>query len=50
VLDNMILLCTRHHTRVHDHHIRTGGCGDTPVFTDEAGRVITAAQPHAPPG
>jgi Domain of unknown function (DUF222) len=48
-LDNMILLCSRHHTLVHDHHIRTSGPGEDPIFTDENGRAITASQPHAPP-
>jgi Domain of unknown function (DUF222) len=48
-LDNLILLCTRHHTLVHDHHIRTSGPGKDPGFTDENGRAITASQPHAPP-
>ena len=47
---NMILLCHRHHTLVHDHHIHTGGSGDQPVFTSRTGRAITANQPHAPPG
>jgi hypothetical protein len=50
VLANLILLCHRHHKRLHDHHIRTSGRGDAPAFTDEAGRQITTAQPHAPPG
>ena len=49
-LDNLILLCTRHHSLVHDHHIRTNGPGKDPVFTDENGRAITASRPHAPPG
>jgi hypothetical protein len=48
-LDNLILLCLCHHKRLHDLHIRTSGRGAAPVFTDEAGRVITAAKPHAPP-
>ena len=48
-LDNLILLCPRHHRRLHDHHIRTSGNGDHPSFTDQAGRTITANQPHAPP-
>jgi HNH endonuclease len=48
-LENLILLCTRHHTLVHDHHIRTSGPGKDPVFTDRDGRAITAHQPHAPP-
>jgi hypothetical protein len=50
VLDNLILLCPRHHKRLHDHHIQTGGSGDQPVFTDASGCAITANQPHAPPG
>ena len=48
-LDNLILLCGRHHKLLHDHHIRTSGTGERPVFADEAGRAITANQPHAPP-
>ena len=48
-LDNLILLCPRHHKLLHDHHIRTSGSGERPVFEDEAGRAITANQPHAPP-
>lgn len=50
VLDNLILLCHRHHKRLHDHHIRTGGRADEVVFRDARGREITTAQPHAPPG
>jgi HNH endonuclease len=49
-LDNLILLCLRHHKLLHDHHIRTSGTGEHPVFADAAGRAITANQPHAPPG
>ena len=49
-LTNLILLCGRHHKRLHDHHIRTSGTGDEPIFTDPAGRAITANRPHAPPG
>jgi HNH endonuclease len=48
-LDNLILLCPRHHKLLHDHHIRTSGTGEQPAFTDEAGRAITTNQPHAPP-
>ena len=48
-LDNLILLCPRHHKLLHDHHIRTSGSGERPVFEDEAGRAITTNQPHAPP-
>ena len=48
-LDNLILLCPRHHKLLHDHHIRTSGDGKRPVFEDEAGRAITTNQPHAPP-
>jgi hypothetical protein len=49
LLENLILLCHRHHTLIHDHHIRTSGSGNQPVFTDRDGRVITTNQPHAPP-
>ena len=48
-LDNLILLCPRHHKHLHDHRIRTGGDAERPVFEDRAGRAITANQPHAPP-
>ena len=48
-LDNLILLCPRHHKHLHDHQIRTSGRGDQPAFTDPAGRAITTNQPHAPP-
>ena len=48
-LDNLILLCPRHHKLLHDHHIRTSGTGDQPAFNDAAGRAITTNQPHAPP-
>ena len=48
-LDNLILLCARHHKLLHDHHIRTNGTGEHPVFTDQSGRAITTNQPHAPP-
>ena len=48
-LDNLILLCPRHHKLLHDHHIHTSGNGEQPAFTDEAGRAITTNQPHAPP-
>ena len=48
-LDNLILLCPRHHKLLHDHHIRTSGNAEHPAFTDEAGRAITTNQPHAPP-
>jgi hypothetical protein len=50
VLDNLILLCHRHHKLLHDRHMRTSGIGKEPVFTDDAGRVIGANPPHAPPG
>ncbi len=49
VLDNMILLCPRHHTLLHDRHIVASGHGARPVFTDANGRAITTNQPHAPP-
>jgi hypothetical protein len=48
-LANLILLCNRHHKRLHDHHIRASGDAARPVFTDPAGRAITTDQPHAPP-
>jgi HNH endonuclease len=48
-LDNLILLCPRHHKLLHDHHIDTSGNTEHPAFTDESGRAITANQPHAPP-
>jgi hypothetical protein len=48
-LDNLILLCPRHHKLLHDHHIRAHGNAEHPAFTDAAGRGITANQPHAPP-
>ena len=48
-LDNLILLCPRHHKRLHDHRVRTSGTGGQPVFKDAAGREITTNQPHAPP-
>jgi hypothetical protein len=48
-LDNLILLCPRHHKLLHDHRIRTSGNGQQPTFADDAGRAITANQPHAPP-
>ena len=48
-LANLILLCSRHHKHLHDHHIHTSGNGDQPVFKDRSVRAITANQPHAPP-
>jgi hypothetical protein len=48
-IDNLILLCPRHHKLLHDRHIRIGGTGERPIFTDKAGRAITTNQPHAPP-
>jgi hypothetical protein len=48
-VDNLILLCPRHHKLLHDHHLRTSGSGEHPVFTEASGRAITANQPHAPP-
>ena len=48
-LDNLILLCPRHHKLLHDHHIRASGHAEHPAFADEAGRAITTNQPHAPP-
>ena len=49
VLSNLLLLCHRHHKHLHDHHIHARGSAEQPVFID-AGRAITANQPHAPPG
>jgi hypothetical protein len=48
-LDNLILICPRHHKHLHDQHIHTAGNGEHPTFHDRAGRAITAHQPHAPP-
>jgi HNH endonuclease len=48
-LANLILLCSRHHKLLHDHHIRASGTGEQPTFEDQAGRAITVNQPHAPP-
>jgi hypothetical protein len=48
-LANLILLCTRHHKPLHDHHINTTGNAKQPTFTDPSGRAITTNQPHAPP-
>jgi hypothetical protein len=49
-LDNLILLCPRHHKLLHDHHIRASGDAEQPAFRDQSGRAITTNQPHAPPG
>ena len=48
-LANLILLCSRHHTLLHDHHITASGNAHQPVFEDQSGRAITSNQPHAPP-
>ena len=48
-LANLILLCSRHHTILHDHHLRASGNPEHPDFTDADGRAITTNQPHAPP-
>jgi hypothetical protein len=48
-LDNLILLCPRHHKHLHDHRIRTTGTAEQPAFHDGAGRAITTNQAHAPP-
>jgi hypothetical protein len=50
VLDNLILLCHRHHKLLHDRHMETSGTGKQPVFTEESGRVISTNLAHAPPG
>jgi hypothetical protein len=47
VLENLLLLCSRHHKHLHDRHIHTTGTPEKPVFTDAAGRTITA-RPRAP--
>jgi hypothetical protein len=49
VLTNLILLCSRHHTLLHDHHIHASGNAKHPTYTDPDGRAITTNQPHAPP-
>ena len=46
-LDNLILLCPRHHKHLHDQHIRSGGSGDRPTFADEAGRAIMLRDPRS---
>jgi hypothetical protein len=48
-LDNLILLCPRHHKLLHDHHIRASGNAEQPAFADQTGRAITTNQPHAAP-
>ena len=48
-LDNLILLCPRHHKLLHDHRIRASGNAEHPVFADDTGRALTDNQPHAPP-
>jgi hypothetical protein len=49
-LDNLLLLCQRHHKHLHDHHIHAHGPAEQPTFSDASRRAITANQPHAPPG
>jgi hypothetical protein len=44
-LDNLILLCPRHHKLLHDQHIRTSGSSERPAFADTSGRPITALMP-----
>ena len=48
-LDNLILLCPRHHKHLHDHHIHTRGTARQPAFVDASGRTVATDQPHAPP-
>ena len=48
-LDNLILLCPRHHKLLHDHRIHASGNAEHPAFRDDSGRAITTNQPHAPP-
>jgi hypothetical protein len=50
VIDDLTLECSRHHQLIHDRGIRTSGTGARPVYTSADGRLITADQPHAPPG
>jgi hypothetical protein len=49
-LDNLLLLCPRHHKLLHDRAIQTTGSGEHPAFESADGRLITTNQPHAPPG
>ena len=49
-LTNLVLLCPRHHKRLHDYGLRKSGRAEQPIFRDGDGRLITANQPHAPPG
>ena len=44
VLDNLILLCPRHHKLLHDRHIHTSGPAEQPVFSDPAGQTLTSAR------
>ena len=37
-LDNLMLLCARHHKLLHDRHIRTTGTGEQPIFKAEPPR------------
>jgi hypothetical protein len=48
-LANLVLLCQRHHKRLHDYRLRMTGKAEQPAFRDGDGRLITANQPHAPP-
>ena len=48
-LDNLILLCPRHHKHLHDHHIHTSGTAQQPAFVDQSGRTITVDPTRAPP-
>ena len=41
---NLILLCSRHHKLLHDHHIRTGGTGET-THLRRSGRTGDHRQP-----
>jgi HNH endonuclease len=36
-LDNLILLCSRHHKLLHDRHVQTSGHGEEPAFTASRG-------------
>ena len=48
-LANLILLCPRHHTLLHDRDIRTSGNGARPIFHHRGAGAVTGNPPHAPP-
>ena len=45
---NMILLCSRHHKHLHDHHIHTSGTGENPSsrINPDARSPPTSHTPH----